>query len=251
MRLVAPALLGVLFGATLAFADEPLSGGQARPACENLAEAIDSDDNQDAQIETLLKATYDALERQSPSLLVLEDAYPGLRVAVTDAIRAPVRENVQEATPLYRAELAQFYCANLSSVEVSDSVSFWTSPTGRKFLAGVNRTMGYSATAEQFAAEKDVEIAQFRKDAELAGMRAALRMTPEERMTFLGFFRSPSGQKLFSLNERKNAIDVKWMNYAPEGKVKEIEQIVTDTMIAHIARTDPETAKKIQDSIRK
>ena len=35
----------------------------------------------------------------------------------------------------YRADLARFYCANLTPVEAADSLAFWSSPTGAKVVS--------------------------------------------------------------------------------------------------------------------
>lgn len=79
--------------------------------------------------------------------------------------------------------------------------------------------------------------------------RVVAAATPEQVKEVQTFFATPLGRKVISLREQKAAVDLKWANAEMPELEREMESLVTETMIVHIGKTDPELAKGMREVI--
>lgn len=75
--------------------------------------------------------------------------------------------------------------------------------------------------------------------------------TPDQIKRVEAFFTTPLGRKLLAMRDQKSAVDLKWANMEMPGIEQEMEQIVIETMVSHVGKTDPELAKGMRELLAK
>lgn len=199
----------------------------------------------------LLDSVISQMFEQNPELVALNGAFPGLDSAVRAALAGPLEREVARATPLYTSELADLYASNLTEVEIRQSVDFFRSPNGAALFAALGQNMKLTKSANEISSMKPASAEALKSDLSITGIKAIYALPADQRAKIISFFNSPTGKTLSALNEKKAEIDLKWFNYlSPEGE-KEVEAAVIETMLSHIAKTDPKTSDAIRQELEK
>lgn len=252
-----PTLVAVALCAGIAAPVAPLAAKPAavkaspaahKAACDDLAVALTPDDQVADQVDKLIAAMLKRMGEE-PGMAKLEARYPGILNAAGERVRPIMLRSASLTQPLYRADLSKLYQANLTTSEARTAAAFFRSPAARAFIAAVQNNISYETSADRLYDQKNVSTSDVRAELGSAGRTAANQVTPAQRQEVAAFFSSPLGQKLIRLNPQKNAIDAKWFNYAPPGIEREVEIATMEAMIDHIAKTDPDTAKRLRDGL--
>lgn len=217
-----------------------------RAAAEDLAEAMAPLAAIDEQVDAMLNQLFDQLYASDPTFVELERDYPGLRAAITDRVRPVMIKSSLQVLPLYRADLAKLYGANLTTQELRDAAAFLRSPEMLAFTASIRRNFKFQRTAASAMADRDATEADVRSDIRSSAGAVASEMTPQQRVKVITFMNSPLGRKLAALNSQKLAINTKWFNHSTPEMEKEIEVAMVSGMVDHIAKTDPAAAKELR-----
>lgn len=227
----------------------PPPAGPVDPVYTGIADLVAPDSQTDGQIDRLIEASLAAMEEQDPNLAMLEQRYPGLMAATGQAMRPLLIKASSMTVPLYRADLAAFYRANLSLAEGKTFLAFLRQPVSRAFFGGIAANASFKATANDLAAERSVSGKSVQRDTQAATLVQIGKMSKAETAQIAAFFATPLGNKLIALVSQKRAIDVKWANYSPPEIEAEMEPAVYNGMIGHIAKTDPEVAEAMRKEL--
>lgn len=204
-----------------------------------------------ADINVLLNSILAVMEREQSGIAELELAFPGLKLAVRDAIRPVMQECQEEIWPQYHDDLEALYVGEMTEDEMDSALAFYASPVFTKLAGGIARQQDYAAVSLQIAGDNDVKAQDVAKDVRLAALRSAADLNAEERADVRAFSVSPAGRKVNSLMGRKMEIDAKWMNYSTPELETRIEVATINSMIAHIEKTDPAFAKAMRKEFAK
>lgn len=224
---------------------------QRKAECDRLANTLAPDTNIENQTDNLIAALLNSMERSDPGFARMETEFPGLKDAISDRIRPVMIDNSKQTMPLYRADLSQFYCANLTSLEVRRTTAFFASSDGQAMLRAVNSSVDFKRTAGALAREDEASVADIQADKRSAGNRVTRMLTPGQYQRANAFFGSPLGRKLIALGPQRSAIDQKWFNYSPPGAEERIKQATAGAMVDHVAKTDPAGAARLRSFYEK
>ena len=219
--------------------------------CDQIVLLIAPDKDVSAQVDKYLDASLKAMVRDDPAIAALERNYPGMIEAMRAAWRPVFFKAAAATLPLYRAELSQFYQDNLTIAEARQVLAFFQTPEFQAFIAMGRENMDYRQTTKNLTDDKDVSVQAVRSDLAAAGVKTAKQLSPIQRRKLMAFFSSPTGQKLLALNPKKLALEAKWTNYVSPESEREIELVTYETMIGHIAKTDPETANLMRKELER
>lgn len=220
-----------------------------RVQCDRLAVALSPEANVPNQIDRLLGAMLDSLSADKDGFSMLEERYPGMRDAVAQRVRPVLLSNSLAVLPLYRADVANFYCGELTVSQVVSAADFFSSPDGVAMIAASSVSVDYKRAADALAAERNASLQEIEADKRGAGVRVAKMLSPAQKARIEAFVRSPVGKRLVALAPRRNVIDQKWFNYARPGDEKAVELATIEAIIDHIAKTDPATAAKMRANL--
>ncbi|GFE76554.1 hypothetical protein [Novosphingobium sp. TCA1] len=236
----------------LAAAEMPASKAMEAPSSSpredvwlHLAGAIVSDEQMVQSSERMLQALVDGFAADE-NMSEMEAAYPGLLTAFAEAMKPLVAEEAVRVVPLYRQDLADLYAANFNETEGAEIAAFLRSPQMVRFIAAAKANHGMNAIARDALADRDISAESIKADLRTAGIAAALQVDGADMAFITAFYRTPLGARFMALNPRKIALDQKWSNYiSPEANAK-LERIVIDSMVSHIAKTDPAAAEDLR-----
>lgn len=220
-----------------------------KAAADRLAEVLTPQGALPAQVDKILASLLGNMKRNDPSFEKMEQTYPGMLQAVSDAMRPVLLKSSASAIPLYRADLSLLFQSELTAAEADAATSFFASNDGQSLIASLQDNMQYNRTVGAVSADKAATNADVRADKGAAGVRTFQSLEPAQRQRVMAFFTSPVGRKLIALGPKRTAIDQKWFNYSPPGSEAEIQSAVLEAMVQHVAKTDPEKAAKFRAAL--
>lgn len=221
-----------------------------KAAADELALIMVPDSIIDQQVDGMVAAVFDQIYETEPAYPRLEKRYPGLRAALTAKVRPVMVKSALQTLPLYRADLSKLYQDNLTTAEARQAAKFIASPAMQRFLAAAHRKLKFKSSAASLVQDENATTADLRTDLRKAGADAGGEMSSADQAQILAFMGSPVGRKLFALSPQKNAINTKWFNYSTPEIDQEFEVAITEGMIEHIAKTDPEAADVLRKKLR-
>jgi hypothetical protein len=83
------------------------------------------------------EAGVDAALKKNPEDAAVFDQNPGLLQAIIDAGKPIVRKYVEAGLPAHQQKYAEFYARTFSADEIGQLITFYSSPTGTKVIAGM------------------------------------------------------------------------------------------------------------------
>lgn len=229
----------------------PMVSPALRAASDRLAAIVNPDSIVENQVDRLAETLLGAMFASGTDLAKMEVTYPGLRDALGASIKPVMAKYSLRAMPLYRAELSQLYQSRLTVSELNHAADFFVSPVMVKFIASARANMDMKNMVKSMVAETEATTVDIRRDMGTAGAKTVLALSPAEQDLLVAFFASPVGVKLNALRDEKLAIDTKWANYTDPQVETEVEALVVNAMVSHIALTDPEVAEAIQEELAK
>lgn len=177
-------------------------------------------------------ASWRALFSSLPAYVSLEQRYPGAIDAIADAVEPVVSAQRSRRLPQLRERLADLYAANLTSAELDQSIAFYSSSTGRKFVALFLGKMG-----------ADARIADIRKnpevgpglDAIMSDMRAAAPsvlagLSPSEKASLRVFSHTSACAKYRVLAPQVQLLQLAWKRESTPEDKKEMADVIRATI---------------------
>lgn len=222
-----------------------------KAAADRLAEVLTPESALPGQVDKILALLLENMERNDPGFAKMEQAYPGMIQAVSDAMRPVLLKSSASAIPLYRADLSQMFQTELTAAEANEAAAFFASSDGQALIASLQDNMKYDRTVGALSQDKSATNADVTADKSAAGMRTFQALGPAQRQRVMAFFTSPTGRKLIALGPKRSAIDQKWFNYTPPESEAAIQTAVLEAMVQHVAKTDPEKAAKFRAELEK
>ncbi|WP_374531349.1 hypothetical protein [Novosphingobium sp.] len=217
-----------------------------KAACDELAAAVVTGDDIEFQVDTMISALLQAMQKGNPDLAQLEAAFPGLIDAIGAALKPVMVRHMQSILPSYRADLSALYQENLTTEDALEAAAFFRRPEVRAFVSSINRSTDYKAISQDAVSTEQVSDRAVKTDLSNAGVRAARDLSPEQRKPIMDFFVSPLGVKILALGPKKTAIDARWSNYSTPAFEADMMQATGRAMVDHIAKTNPAAAKAIE-----
>ncbi|MEQ1496011.1 MAG: hypothetical protein ABL912_09685 [Novosphingobium sp.] len=220
-----------------------------KTAADRLANIVAPDSDVPILVDGVLKSLISGMVKAEPEMVEFDAAFPGLFDAMKTAWRPVLLKAAYQSRPLYRADLSQLYQNNLTTAEMNEAADFLSQPDVQRFFVAAKSKVDFSATVADALAERDVSTESVRSDVGRAGTAAAADLSLEMEQKLTAFFGSPVGRRLVALNQKKAALDAKWVNYSPPGAEQEIEQATLEAMLTHIAKTDPKLAAAMRKKL--
>lgn len=232
-------------------ASSPALAQAHKAACDALAAIVLPDAMVEPQTDRLVEALLDQMFQQDAGVAALETNFPGMRDALGAGIKPLMLKHAVSVMPLYRADLSGLYQTRLTTAEARSAAAALGSPAFVRFTRAAQANMNFKAIAGAIGKERDITTADVRSDIQIAGTKTGAELSDKDRAAVLVFMTSPLGLKLRSFSSEKLAIDTKWMNYTTPDAEKEVEAAVIQSMVSHIALTDPETAELMRKELTK
>lgn len=133
-----------------------------------------------------------------PKMKATYDANPGLREQVGGQLRGQFTQVLVAALPSLHGEIAGILKTELTPGEITDTLTFFASPTGQKVRAQVYETMGAAP-------------GQSPQEMQQAAMAAVMeKMTAEDYPALMAFAGSTAAQKMGSVNPKIAAASQAW-----------------------------------------
>lgn len=216
---------------------------------QQLAYLLSGESHSHENMQKLLDGYAGQLVNSDPSLVALNERYPGLDIAFKNAVGPLLKEFSQNMMPLYKAELAAFFTKNFTPAELSELHKFYASDLGLKMINGTSQNLDFKATTNEMVvitgtSESDISNKSLDSDKMRAGLKSFNALTPAEKEAANLFALSPAGQKFLKLLPDKNQIDVKWFNAVPSPEVlKRMQNAVANALDAHVAKFESNGSK--------
>ncbi len=207
------------------------------PASANAAAVAPADANLDRlvaliapeeAIRRLAGKAFDAgMDQQiaaDPKMKAAFDANPDLRAQVGGQLRSQFTGILVAALPSLRAELNGILQAQLTASEIADTLTFFSSATGKKLRAQVYESMGSAPgqSAEQV------------QQAAMAAVMA--KMTPDDYPALLAFAGSPASQKMRIVNPQIQAASTAWAQKLVEANRPKMEGLAIRLTADYLAK---------------
>jgi len=159
-----------------------------------------------------------------PKMKATYDANPGLREQVGGQLRGQFTRILIAALPSLRGEIETILKADLTPGEITDTLTFFASPTGQKVRAEVYETMG-SAPGQS---------AQEMQQAAMAAVMA--KLTPEDYPALMAFAGSPAAQKMGSVNPKIAATSQAWALKLVAANRPQLEGLAMKAVAEYLAK---------------
>lgn len=141
---------------------------------------------------------YAAEIANDPAGKALQDRYPGLGAYIVAQLRPELMRMMAKEIPALRREIRAIVAAGLTAPEISDTLTFFASPTGAKLRAHVYTTIG---------AKPGQSVEAMRADAVESAMAS---MDAEDFPALVAFGASTAAQKMQTVNPRIQAASQAW-----------------------------------------
>lgn len=152
------------------------------------------------------------------------DADPALRAQVGGALRDQFTGILVAELPSLRTQIEAILKTELTPGEITDTLTFFSSPTGQKVRAEVYETMGSSP------GQSEQEIQQ----AAIASVMA--KMTAEDYPALMAFAGSPAAQKMGSVNPKISAASQAWAQKLVADNRPRMEALAVKLTAEYLAR---------------
>lgn len=147
---------------------------------------------------------------------------PGLKPHVASRLRESMMVRMRQALPALRAQLGAIVAADMTAAEIADTITFFSSPIGKKLVAKIYQTVADNPT--------DAEAAQN------AAMQAVLTdLAPEDYPPLIAFGASPAAQKLQVVNPKLAATARAWTEKFVADNEAALTQEAMTTAAAYLA----------------
>jgi hypothetical protein len=134
----------------------------------------------------------------TPEKKALYAANPGLKAHLSTAMRGELASALHKDLPTLRTDLAALLSREMAAEEISQTLAFFASPTGKKMMAHMYDGVANSSAASEAEAQQ----------AAMAGLMASL--TAEDYPALMAFGATPAATKLQAVTPQVHALTKSW-----------------------------------------
>ncbi|WP_373489835.1 hypothetical protein [Parasphingorhabdus sp.] len=169
---------------------------------------------------------------QDGSFQELENQYPGLTLAIVDAVLPIAVRQSEQNTPALIERLAALYAAEMTANEIAVATEWFASPAFSRLNTSMESNMDLSKIIEKAINETESQISSDELDSirQNSAAMAASAMELEDQAVLMQFSRTPAFAKFESLKPRSTAIETAWTNEQVADQDAEIENITIKTI---------------------
>ncbi len=139
--------------------------------------------------------------KKSPDDAKLFDENPGLLDAIVEAGKPIVRKHVEASVPAHQQKFADFYAQRFSAEEIQQLIGFYSTPTGKKVIAGMYNGADLGNFAEAIAQKPDQPVTPdaIREFTRSAGAKLLPAFEPDDWKALFMFAATPAYATLKSI----------------------------------------------------
>jgi hypothetical protein len=152
------------------------------------------------------------------------DADPAMRAAIIGQLSGEVQRILIARLPELRGKIGSIVTAELTPAEISDSLTFFASPTGRRLTAQT-----YAAMATNPGASPE----QMQQAATAALMKT---MTPDDYPALMAFASSSAANKMVTITPRISAAGLAWSQQLVAANKPRIDALTERAIADYLAR---------------
>lgn len=207
-----------------------------------LSRILNSEAATQAQLRKMIDETMPNSFAKDPNFQMLEDAYPGITGQAIRAMAPHLEASIGQSLPEMQAEVAVVYRRHFDAAELRELIEFYSSPLGRKLIAGVSEQADFSASLDSAVAsggENAITADQLGQGIALGAGKVVDSLTTSERAEVFRFGLSPLGFKLNKLNVEVQALMAEFAN-RPDPELEAAIAKSLDDVIARREAEDPE-----------
>lgn len=186
-------LAGIGLGTGHALAAEPAGRAAANAAYIELCDTIEADADEDGRLDYYINTLAEQMTTATPSLMEAEASYPGISMAMAEAIRPVIKSHSQRVRKAYRPRMVAALKEGLTEPEARKLTALMRSPIGRSLIAGPHTDAAVKAELDadailalaQLSREERAELERSTMEkkfeavaAKLAGLRASMELEP-------------------------------------------------------------------------
>ena len=142
----------------------------------------------------------------------MEQTYPGITAALWAAAEPEVRRAMAEQHPQYVNLIASIYSSRLTPAELEALFQFYSTPTGRKMLAQIQRGMAPDAMIEDALRTGQLSESAMRAATEAESRKFIATLTAEDRAVIVGVMRAVPMTKMERLNAELIQSLLQWVD---------------------------------------
>ena len=149
-----------------------------------------------------------------PNIKTMESENPGIAAAMWKGARPIIAEMLVKSVPDLWNGLAGVYARHLTSAQLDETIRFFQSPTGRKFVQAMNRNADIKPMMRDMVGRADGVIGEksYLQTVSGAATAAASAMSPAETAEFERFFTTSTGKVVLGVGPDVTKVVLEWTN---------------------------------------
>ena len=169
---------------------------------------------------------------QDGSFQELEMQYPGLTLAIVDAVLPIAVQQTEQNRPALIERLATLYAAEMTAIEIAVATEWFASPAFSRLKASMESNMDLSKIIRDAIAHAESQVSSDDLDTirQNSAARSASAMELEDQAVLMQFSRTPAFAKFESLKPRSMAIETAWTNEQESDQDTKIEKVTIKTI---------------------
>jgi|GEM_PF-2245500 len=167
-----------------------------------------------------------------PSFQELEQAFPGVSVAVVDAVTPVAIRQTEETMPALIERFAALYAEAMTADEIESAIEWYGSPAYSRVNAAMESNVDLSEIIADSMTDPQAEISgnDLDKIEKSSAARSASDLTLEDKAALMRFSRTPAYAKLERLKPRAQQIEAQWTNEDSPEHDAELERVTTKAL---------------------
>lgn len=169
---------------------------------------------------------------QNADFQALELEYPGLTVAVVDAVLPVAVKQTEKNTPALIERLANLYAVEMTADDVVVATEWFASPAFSRISAAMVNNMDLSTIIKNAMADAESQVSDEELEAlrDNSAARSTDKMSSADRAALMRFSATSAFARLEALKTRTGKIQTDWTNEDHPTDNTELEDITLKTM---------------------
>jgi len=162
----------------------------------------------------------------------LEQGFPGVTLAVVDAVLPVAVRQTEQNTPALIERLATLYAAEMTAAEIAEATEWFSGAAFSRWSAAMESNLDLSKIIRDSITDTETQISSEDLDTiqNDSAARSASTMELVDRAALMRFSETPAFAKLEALKPRSMAIETAWSNEDKPDDTAEIEHITIKTL---------------------
>lgn len=162
----------------------------------------------------------------------LEHEFPGVTLAIVDAVLPVAVRQTEQNTPDLIERLAALYAAEMTTAEIAMATEWFSSAAFSRFNAAMESNLDLSKIIRDAIADAETQISSEDLDTiqNDSAAQSASEIELADQAALMRFSETPAFAKLEALKPKSMAIETAWTNEEKPEDAAEIENITIKTM---------------------